>query len=117
MDRRQPDRDEHERFRDVDVDSLSGVVRQEARRALSERQLEPDPALVAQGWELRFVADAHRVAEMTQLYRELGFEVLAQPLVGVEDDEQLDPDCVGCVVASVFQFKSIYVRRPSSDGV
>ena len=98
---------------DAAVGRLSGIVQQEARRVLSERQLEPDPALVAEGWELRFIADAHRVAEMTQLYRELGFEVRTESMAGLEDDDRLDPDCASCVAASILQFRAIYVRRES----
>jgi hypothetical protein len=37
--------------------SLGPIVEQEARRMLSEAQLAPDPARVADGWERRFIAD------------------------------------------------------------
>jgi hypothetical protein len=40
--------------------SLRPIVEREARRALSEAQLEGDPARLADGWERRFIADAPR---------------------------------------------------------
>ena len=37
-------------------------------RFLTADQLEADPALVAEGWERRFTADAQRTAEVVELY-------------------------------------------------
>ena len=52
---------------------LSLLVETEARRVLSESQLRPDPARVAEGWERRFIADSTRAEEAIQLYESLGF--------------------------------------------
>lgn len=88
------------------IKPLSMLVEREARRVLSEAQLEPDPERVAAGWERRFITDATRSAEMLELYRELGYEVCADP---VRPEELLD-DCQGCAVVAESQFVTIYTR-------
>ncbi len=87
--------------------SLSFVVQHEAHRILSEEQLEGDPELLAAGWQRRFIADGPRAQEALQLYRDLGFEVLAEP---VSPDEMQD-DCEDCQLLMAMQFKTIYTRR------
>jgi hypothetical protein len=91
----------------VDVESLSRVVEQEARRFFSEAQLKPNPELVAQGWQPRFIGDARQIKEATELYEELGFEVRAEP-VPVED---MGDECSDCQVLILLQFKTIYTRK------
>jgi hypothetical protein len=92
--------------------SLGPLVEQEARRILSEEQLAPDPSLVADGWERRFIADGRRAKEAVALYEELGFEVRAEP---VRTDEMGD-DCEDCQLLIALAFKTIYTRRlPKSD--
>jgi hypothetical protein len=88
--------------------ALGPIVEQEARRVLSEAQLAPDPARLADGWERRFVADGQRVEEMAALYRELGFEVCADPV----RPELLTGDCEDCRLLMLLDFKTIYTRRP-----
>jgi hypothetical protein len=89
------------------VRPLSMLVQQEARRVLTDAQLQPDPARVAAGWQRRFITDATRSAEILELYRELGYEVCADP---VKAQELLD-DCQGCRVVVESQFVTIYTRR------
>ncbi len=99
---------EHERHT---ARSLGPIVEQEARRVLSEAQLTPDPARIADGWERRFIADGQRAEEMMALYRELGFEVCADPVT----PEQVGDDCADCRLLMVLAFKTIYTRRPSPE--
>jgi hypothetical protein len=87
---------------------LGPIVEQEARRVLSEAQLAPDPARIADGWERRFVADGQRVEEMMALYRQLGFEVCADPV----RPELLTGDCEDCKLLMLPDSKTIYTRRP-----
>lgn len=89
---------------------LATFVAAEARRVLSEQQLRPDPALVAEGWERRFLGDAARVQEAADLYRELGFEVKVVPL----DTEELAAECQDCYLAGLANFQTVYVRRPKA---
>jgi hypothetical protein len=90
-----------------DVKSLGLIVEQEARRFFSEAQLKPNPALVAEGWQPRFIADARQTKEATELYEELGFEVRAEP-VPVED---MGDECSDCQALILLQFKTIYTRK------
>ncbi|OGU07863.1 MAG: hypothetical protein A2W29_07165 [Gemmatimonadetes bacterium RBG_16_66_8] len=87
--------------------TLGLMVEGEARRVLSEGQLRADPALVAEGWERRFITDAARLAEVVALYEELGFEVRAVPVQA----EQVGEDCEDCQVASLLRFQTVYTRR------
>ena len=89
------------------VQSLSLIVEQEARRFFSDAQLKPDPALVAEGWQPRFIGDARQVKEATDLYTELGFEVRAEPV----PVEQMGDECSDCQVLILLQFKTIYTRK------
>ena len=82
-------------------------MRQEARRALLEAQLSPDPKRIAEGWECRFVTDAQRAEEMVELYRQLGYEVCADPV----RREDLEGECEDCALVMLLQFKTIYTRR------
>jgi hypothetical protein len=87
--------------------SLSFVVQHEAHRVLSEEQLEGDPELLAAGWERRFIADGKRAKEAEQLYRELGYEVLAEPV----RPQEMKEDCEDCQLLMAMQFKTIYTRK------
>lgn len=79
-------------------------------RFLSPEQLQPDPQLAAEGWQRRFSADADRLAEVTELYAELGFEVRTEPIGLAENGARCD-DCHAAVAA---RFKTIYTRKKTS---
>ncbi|HJW83677.1 MAG TPA: hypothetical protein VJ754_05170 [Anaerolineae bacterium] len=68
----------------------------------------PDPQLVAEGWERRFMADARRLKEYTELYASMGFEVRAEPI----RLEEIGPDCGDCSLVLYRLFVTIYTRRP-----
>lgn len=89
------------------IKSLGLIVEQEARRFFSEAQLKPDPALVAEGWQARFIADARQTKEAVELYAQLGFEVRAEPV----PVEQMGDDCSDCQALILLQFKTIYTRK------
>ena len=86
---------------------LVSLVRSEATRLLSDEQLAPDRALVAEGWERRFVTDVTRADEVVSLYRELGYEVRLEPV----PREQFGRDCDACQLATLLRFRTIYTRR------
>ena len=93
---------------------LRVVVEGEARRVLSDLQIAPDPERLAQGWERRFIADEVRVAEMVDLYRELGYETVVDPIRPADVDE----DCGDCRLVAQLRLKMIYTRpRRPSQGV
>jgi hypothetical protein len=66
-----------------------------------------DPEILEGGWVRRTVADSRRAEEQSQLYAEIGFEVMARPL----DDSSYGEECTGCAgPGSVV----LYTRRPES---
>lgn len=91
--------------------ALARLVRAEGERVLSEAALAGDPARLAAGWERRFVADGARAKEAVAVYSALGFEVVADPLVGLE----LPADCTDCQLATLLSFKVLYTRRPKEN--
>jgi len=68
----------------------------------------PDPARLEAGWEHRFVAEGRRADEMIALYRELGFEVAADPVPTLD----MRGGCAACFGSSTDSHRSIYTRRP-----
>lgn len=78
-----------------------------AEPVLSEAQLQPDAALIAEGWVRRFTADSQRAAEAIELYVKLGYEVRAEPLW---PDETTDK-CESCYSVAATEFKTIYTRK------
>jgi hypothetical protein len=78
-----------------------------ADRVLSDAQLTPDPALVAEGWERRFTADEQRAKEAMELYSQMGYEVRAEPV----RPEELQDDCADCRTVVSFHFQTIYTRK------
>ncbi len=93
----------------VDPTRISRLVEHEAKRVLTESQLRADPALVAEGWERRFVTDIRRLEEVTDLYRQLGFEVRTEPIV----PEDVGDQCGDCQLVRI-QFRMVYTRTPST---
>jgi hypothetical protein len=81
-----------------------------AERLFSDTQLQPDPRLVAEGWERRFTADEQRAKEAMELYTQLGYEVRAEPVCPAE----LPDDCQDCRSVVSFYFLAIYTRRKTS---
>jgi hypothetical protein len=79
---------------------------------LKGAEVAPDPRRIADGWQARFVADGARADEAVRLYRELGFEVAADPIA----PEHLSPDCGDCRVVIALRFQMIYTRRPQRPG-
>ena len=67
----------------------------------------PDPQLVAEGWERRFMTQRARLAEYTDLYTSLGFDVRAEP---VRSDE-VDRECNDCRLILYQQIVTLYTRK------
>ncbi len=60
--------------------------------------------LKKESWEKRFTIDEPRLSEMTEQYKELGFEVLLEP-VDLSSEE-----CTSCMAADPQRYKTIYTR-------
>ena len=67
-----------------------------------------EPALAAEGWEARFLADPGRAEEAMALYRGLGLEAMARPL----DPARFDARCAGCASTACRTAVVVYTRRP-----
>ena len=89
------------------IKHLGSIVEVEARRAVSEAEIEPDPARIADGWTRRFVTDAKRADEAVELYRELGYQACADPV----RQEEIKGDCEDCTLLILLQFKMVYTRK------
>ncbi|MBI2899155.1 MAG: hypothetical protein HYY17_03160 [Planctomycetes bacterium] len=69
--------------------------------------MKPDPAILAQGWEHRFLADPARAQEAADLYRSLGLEVLERPV----KPSDFGPQCAACAAVACRSYVMIYTRR------
>ncbi len=63
--------------------------------------------LEKEGWEKRFTPDEPRLSEMVGEYKELGFDVLLEPV------DNSSEECTGCLTDPAFsdRYKTIYTRR------
>jgi len=91
----------------IKIESLLSLS---ADRFFSDAQLQPDPALIAEGWERRFTADEARTKEVMELYTQLGYEVRAEPIRA----DELDDDCQDCQSVVSVHFRTIYTRKRRS---
>lgn len=85
---------------------LARLVGDEARLRQWEERISADPARIAAGWTRRFVVDASRCEEMVRLYRDLGYEVVADPV----RPEDIADECDDCQLVAALQFRLIYTR-------
>jgi len=89
---------------------IQTALEHSADRVLSEAQLQPNPALVVEGWERRFTADEQRAKEAMELYSQLGYEVRAEPV----SPDELDDDCQDCRAVVSYRFCTIYTRKKTT---
>jgi hypothetical protein len=62
--------------------------------------------LESEGWVRQFTADEPRLSEAVGEYKELGFDVLAEPI----DSAELGGECASCLMADCDRYKVIYTR-------
>ena len=74
--------------------------------------------LISAGWEKRFIACEPRLSEMADTYRDIGFEVLLEPLPTKEElDAQGcgtscgEKECTVCYDADTARYRIIFTRR------
>ena len=70
----------------------------------------PDPKLTAEGWERRFMTQRSRLAEYTELYDSLGFDVRAEPI----RSDEVEPECNDCRLILFQQIVTLYTRKRSA---
>jgi len=71
-----------------------------------------EPALAAEGWVARFLADGSRAEEAMQIYADLGFEVMTRQLA----PDHVGPLCAECAESACPLYAMIYTRRRTVDG-
>ncbi len=72
--------------------------------------LPPVRKMAAEGWELRFIADARMARDAVDTYQEVGYEVKLVALTG----DNLKDECNGC--KAIFQqFKALYTRKKQEN--
>ncbi len=69
------------------------------------RQMTREEELRKKGWEKRFTVDDPRLTEAVEMYKELGFEVLLEPM------DTSSEECTNCLTDSTDRYKTIYTRR------
>jgi len=72
--------------------------------------LPPDPELMAQGWQRRFIADPRMARDAVDNYHELGYEVKLEPV----SLEHLKDECSACRTI-LERFQTVYTRRATSS--
>jgi hypothetical protein len=77
---------------------------------LPSLDFDPDPKLVAEGWERRFMADPVQAEEAKHLYSELGFEVRTESI----QPSELSTVCGSCALATCRAYITVYTRKRSS---
>jgi len=60
--------------------------------------------LKQQGWEKRFTMDEARLSDMAEQYKELGFEVLVEPV------DLASEECTSCLAGTPQRYKTLYTR-------
>ena len=60
--------------------------------------------LKKEGWEKRFTMDGPRLSEAVEQYKEIGFEVLIEPV------DTSSEECTSCMTAMSDRYKTIYTR-------
>lgn len=65
--------------------------------------------LKREGWEKRTTYDEPRLSELVEMYEEMGFEVILEP---VRPEEE--PGCSECMKTDLNRYKTIYVRKAKS---
>lgn len=70
----------------------------------------PNPELVSQGWERRFMVGPDRLDESMQIYQELGFEIRQEP---VKPDE-FHEICQDCQTLACNDYVTIYTRKKNN---
>ena len=89
------------------VNGQSGKANCGDPTSLESISVQPDPALLAEGWERRQLADPERAKEAVELYESLGFEVLAKELTEADFGDA----CKTCAVAGCNGYVMIYTRK------
>lgn len=101
------DKDKSSNKHEGQVKGLAHFVASEARVSDFVTRIRPNPELITQGWQRRFVSDARRTPEMVSMYEELGFEVHLEQVRATEFSDE----CEDCRMLALLNFTTIYTRK------
>jgi len=76
--------------------------------------MKREEELIAAGWERRFIACEPRLSEMVATYKEIGFEVLLEPLPSKDEMDQANCEESGCTVCfdvDPEKYRIIFTRK------
>jgi len=68
------------------------------------QKMKREEELRKEGWEKRFIMDEPRLSEAVAQYKEIGFEVLLEPV------DTSSEECTSCMTAFSDRYKTIYTR-------
>ena len=74
--------------------------------------------LAAQGWERRFVANGQRLDEAVELYGQIGFDVLLEPMPTADKLKNAgceESGCTACFDVDRERYRIIYTRRKEDE--
>jgi hypothetical protein len=89
------------------VKTISSLVQSEANLRLAEESILPNPTLISEGWERRFITDENKALELTSLYEELGFEVVTEEI----QPDDFNSTCKDCGLFTLIPLVMIYTRK------
>ena len=78
--------------------------------------MKREEELIADGWERRFIACEPRLSEMVATYKEIGFEVLVEPLPSKDEMDQAgceESGCTACFDVDPERYRIIFTRQKS----
>jgi len=76
--------------------------------------MKREEELVAAGWERRFIACEPRLSEMVEMYKEIGFEVILEPLPSKEEMDHSgceEGGCTACFDVDPERYRIIFTRK------
>jgi len=78
--------------------------------------MKREEELIADGWERRFIACEPRLSEMVATFKEIGFEVLLEPLPSKDEMDQAgceESGCTACFDVDPERYRIIFTRQKS----
>ncbi len=79
--------------------------------------MKREQELIAAGWERRFIACEPRLSEMADMYKEIGFDILLEPLHPKEEMDAQSCEangCTACFDVDRERYKIIYTRKAAN---
>ena len=66
--------------------------------------------LKREGWQKQSTHDEPRLSELTELYKDIGYDVHLEPF-----HPEQEPGCTGCMTLETDRYKTIYIRKKADE--